>query len=49
MIDAVPEDTAPRFLPRDRDSIYRNDFRRRVTEMRIEEVITAPHSPWQDE
>jgi putative transposase len=48
MIEAFPEDSAPRFLLRDRDSVYGNDFRRRVTGMRIEEVITAPHSPWQN-
>jgi putative transposase len=48
MIEAFPEDSAPRFLLRDRDSIYGNDFRRRVAGMRIEEVITAPHSPWQN-
>jgi hypothetical protein len=48
MIEAFPEDTGPHFLLRDRDSIYGNDFRRRVTGMQIEEVITAPHSPWQN-
>jgi putative transposase len=48
MIEAFPEDTAPRFLLRDRDSIYGNDFQRRVAGMGIEEVITAPHSPWQN-
>src|SRR5262245_10544925 len=49
MIEAFPEDTGPRFLLQDRDSIYGNDFRRRVTGMQIEEVITAPHSPWQND
>jgi putative transposase len=48
MIVAFPEDTVPRHLIRDRDSIYGDDFRRRVAGMRIEEVITAPHSPWQN-
>jgi len=48
MIEAFPEDTAPRFLLRDRVSIYGNDFRQRVTGMQIEEVITAPHSLWQN-
>src|SRR5499426_161260 len=48
MIEAFPEDTTPRFLIRDRDSIYGHDFQRRVAGMRIEEVITAPHSPWQN-
>ena len=48
LIEAFPEDTAPRFPIRDRDSIYGHDFQRRVAGMRIEEVITAPHSPWQN-
>jgi transposase InsO family protein len=47
MIEAFPEETAPRFLLRDRDQIYGVEFRRRVAGMRIEEVMTAPHSPWQ--
>src|SRR5262245_12969890 len=47
IIEAFPEDTAPRFLLRDRDQIYGEEFRRRVAGMRIEEVMTAPHSPWQ--
>src|ERR671918_2415904 len=47
IIEAFPEETAPRFLLRDRDRIYGEEFRRRVAGMRIEEVMTAPHSPWQ--
>src|SRR5262249_19114132 len=49
LIEAFPEDTAPRFLIRELDSIYGHDFQRRVAGMRIEEVITAPHSPRQNE
>ena len=48
IIEAFPEETAPRFLLRDRDQIYGEDFRQRVTGMQIEEVITAAHSPWQN-
>jgi putative transposase len=48
IIEAFPEDTVPHFLLRDRDSIYGEDFRRRVKGMGIEEVPTAPHSPWQN-
>jgi putative transposase len=48
MIGAFPEDSAPRFLLRDRDSIYGEVFRSRVKGMQIEEVITAPHSPFQN-
>jgi putative transposase len=48
IIEAFPEETAPRFLMRDRDSIYGEDFRRRVAKMGIEEVITTARSPWQN-
>jgi putative transposase len=48
MVEAFPEDAAPRFLLRDRDSIYGKEFRSRVAGMQIEEVITAPHSPFQN-
>ena len=47
IVEAFPEETAPRFLLRDRDQIYGDEFRRRVHGMKIEEVMTAPHSPWQ--
>jgi hypothetical protein len=46
--DAFPFDEAPRFMIRDRDGIYGHDFRERVKHMNIEEVITAPRSPWQN-
>ena len=48
MIEAFPEDRAPRFLLRDRDSVYGEYFRSRITTMGIEEVLTSPHSPWQN-
>jgi hypothetical protein len=47
LTEAFPWDTAPRFMIRDRDSIYGDIFRGRVKSMGIEEVLTAPHSPWQ--
>jgi transposase InsO family protein len=47
VVEAFPWDTAPRFLLRDRDSVYGADFRRRVQSMGIEEVLTAARSPWQ--
>ena len=46
--EAFPYDTAPRYLLRDRDSIFGADFVRCVKSMGIEEVITAPGSPWQN-
>src|SRR5262245_18683731 len=39
---------APRYLLRDRDQIYGAEFRLRVQGMQIEEVITAPRSPFQN-
>jgi putative transposase len=46
-VEAFPEDTAPRYLLRDRDKIYGYDFRERIQSMSIEEVLSAPASPWQ--
>ncbi len=47
IINAFPEDTAPRYMIRDRDNIYGAELVKRVQGMGIEEVLTAPHSPWQ--
>ena len=47
MIEVFPEDTAPRYLLRDRDKIYGHDFHQRIRSLRIEEVLSAPASPWQ--
>jgi putative transposase len=48
MIEAFPWDTAPRYLVRDRDGTYGNDFVRRVRSMGIEEVVISARSPWQN-
>jgi len=48
VVDAFPDDTAPRWLLRDRDAIYGDVFRRRVAGMGIGEVISSPSSPWQN-
>ncbi len=48
IVEALPFDTAPRYLLRDRDSIYGEQFRRRVKSLGIEEVRIAPRSPWQN-
>ena len=47
IVEAFPWDTAPRYLIRDRDQIYGAYFDRRVTRLGIEQVLTAPRSPWQ--
>jgi putative transposase len=48
LVEAFPDDTAPRWLLRDRDAIYGDEFRRRVGGMGIHEVISSPASPWQN-
>ena len=48
IVQAFPDDSAPRFLLRDRDSTYGVDFGRRMKGMRIAEILTAPRSPWQN-
>ena len=48
IVEAFPNDEAPRYLIRDRDEIYGNAFQRRVKHMGIEEVPIAPRSPWQN-
>ena len=45
--EAFPWDTAPRYMIRDRDRVYGIAFRSRIKAMGIEEVVTAPRSPWQ--
>src|SRR3979409_1064196 len=44
--EAFPWDTAPSYLLRDRDASYGQAFRDRVQAMGINEVVTAPRSPW---
>ena len=48
IIEAFPEDRAPRFMVRDRDGIYGESFRSRVEGMSIEEIRITPQSPWQN-
>lgn len=46
--EAWPWDTAPRFVIRDRDTIYGSALRRAAQAMGIEDVLTAFRSPWQN-
>jgi hypothetical protein len=48
IVEAFPENTAPRCMIRDRDGIYGEQFRRRVEGIGTDEVLTAPHLPWQN-
>src|SRR5499427_3758546 len=44
---SLPVDTAPRYLLRDRDRIFGQDFVDQVRAMGIKQVPSAPRSPWQ--
>lgn len=46
--EAWPWDTAPRFVIRDRDGIYGPELHDVTHAMDVEEVPTAPRSPWQN-
>src|SRR5260370_4755347 len=45
--EAFPFAQLPRYLLRDRDAIFGDDFREHVRDMGICEVLSAPRSPWQ--
>jgi transposase InsO family protein len=47
VVNAFPYDTAPKYLLRDRDSIYRSVFVQRVEGMGIKQKLISPRSPWQ--
>ena len=44
--EAFPFDQIPRYLLRDRDGIFGDEFRKEVKAMGIKEVLSAPRSPW---
>ncbi|MDH3727447.1 MAG: integrase core domain-containing protein [Myxococcales bacterium] len=48
LVNAFPYDSALKYVIRDRDKIYGAEFARRVCAMGIEQVLTAPRSPWQN-
>ena len=48
VVEAFPSDTAPKYLLRDGDGIYAERVRRRIDSLGIDEVVTAPASPWQN-
>jgi hypothetical protein len=47
MREAFPWESAPRYLLRDRDRIFGKDFVDQVKAMGIQQVLSAPRSPWQ--
>ena len=46
--EAFPDDDAPPYVIRDRDSIYGRDFGDFLKRFDIEEILIAPRSPWQN-
>ena len=48
MVEAFPWGPAPQYLLRDRDKTYDASFRLRVHSLGMQEVLTAPRSPWQN-
>ena len=45
--EAFPFDQMPKYLLRDRDGIFGTGFTKQVEDWSIEEVLSAPRSPWQ--
>ena len=48
LVEAFPDDAAPRWLLRDRHNIYDEQVRRRIASLGITEVVSSPRSPWQN-
>jgi transposase InsO family protein len=48
LLEAFPWDSTPRYLLRDRDGSYGEKFQETTRCLGIREVLTAPHSPWQN-
>jgi len=45
--EAFPFDQTPRYILRDRDRIFGDDFQKQVRDVGICEVLSSPRSPWQ--
>ncbi len=48
LVEAFPRETAPRYLVRDRNAVYGDGLQRRLTSLGMDQVLTAPRSPWQN-
>ena len=48
VVEAFADRDTPKYLIRDRDGVYGADVRLRISSLRMEEVLTAPRSPWQN-
>lgn len=48
IVEAFADQNAPRYLLRDRDKVYDHEVRLRIASLNMEEILTAPQSPWQN-
>jgi hypothetical protein len=48
LVEAFPEETASKYMLRDRDAIYGDVFVRRVKDLGMTELLIAPRAPWQN-
>src|SRR4029450_656170 len=48
LVESFPDETAPKYLLRDRDAIYGDVFVRRVKGLGMSEILIAPRAPWQN-
>ena len=48
IVEAFPWDSAPTYLLRDQDGKFGEEFERRVGSLDLEQLLTAPRSPWQN-
>ena len=48
LVEAFPEDPAPRYVLRDRDAVYGALFSSQVRSLGAQELKIAPRSPWQN-
>jgi transposase InsO family protein len=48
IVETFADRESARYAIRDRDSIYGNEVRLRIASLGLEEVLTAPQSPWQN-
>lgn len=48
IVEVFPWDDLPEYLQRDRDGTFGHVFQRQVKAMGIEELVSAPRSPWQN-